>query len=215
MICKATKGNRPIPDVLHVPYTYFPDASGGTEVYVRALAQRLSARGYPSAVAAPGAAAAACVDGGLPVYRFLSDARPRLELAYHVSDEIAAEGFGKILAQTRPSIVHLHARAAAVSDRLIGFAHAAGAHANFTEHTPPGSCLPGTVVRFGHGPCDGIIQTKRCMSCDLAASGMPRALARAAGAGPEAVSARAAAIRGPARPLSALRIPSLIAYGRR
>ena len=45
------------PTVLHVPYTFFPDACGGTEVYVRGLAQCLASRGYPSAVAAPGIAA--------------------------------------------------------------------------------------------------------------------------------------------------------------
>src|SRR5437868_6462949 len=85
------KGDQPIPDVLHVPYTYFPDAPGGTEVYVRALAQQLAARGYPSAVAAPGAAPASYVDGGLSVYRFRCETRRRLELAYGVPDEIAAE----------------------------------------------------------------------------------------------------------------------------
>ena len=72
--------------VLHVPYTYFPDASGGTEVYVRGLAQQLCARGFSSAVAAPGTATVTYEDGGLSVYRFLTDLRPRIELAYGVPD---------------------------------------------------------------------------------------------------------------------------------
>src|SRR5262249_49505526 len=144
----------PIPDVLHVPYTYFPDASGGTEVYVRGLAQRLCARGYTSVVAAPGTAAASYEEGGLLVYRFPTDARPGLELSYGVPDEIATEGFRTIVEQTRPGIVHLHARSAAVSERLVDVAHSAGARVVFTYHTPTVSCSRGTMMLFGKTPCD-------------------------------------------------------------
>jgi glycosyltransferase involved in cell wall biosynthesis len=184
-------------------------------VYVRALAQRLGARGYPSAVAAPGVAPAAYLDGGLPVYRFPSDARPRLELAYGVADEIAAQGFKTIAAQARPDIVHLHARTAAVSERLVDVAHAAGARVVFTYHTPTASCARGTMMLFGEIPCDGIIETRRCMACALAASGIPKPLARAVAAVPDTLHAQAAALTGQSRALSALRIPSLIASGRR
>jgi len=68
---------------------------------------------------------------------------------------------------------------------------------------------------FGETPCDGIIETKRCMACALAASGMPKPLARAAAAVPDTFYSRAAAITGPSRPLSALRIPGLIASSQR
>jgi glycosyltransferase involved in cell wall biosynthesis len=205
----------PIPDVLHVPYTYFPDASGGTEVYVRTLAQRLAARGYPSAIAAPGALPAAYVDGGLPVYRFGCDARPRLDLAYGVPDEIAAEGFRTIVAKARPDIVHLHARTAAVSERLIDVAHAAGARVVFSYHTPTASCARGTMMLFGETPCDGVIETKRCTACALASLGMPKPLARTVAAVPGTFYALAAAITGQSRALSRLRIPDLIASGQR
>jgi hypothetical protein len=184
-------------------------------VYVRALAQQLGARGYPSAVAAPGAAPAAYMEDGLPVYRFPSDSRPRLELAYGVADEIAAEGFRTLVAQARPDIVHLHARTAAVSERLIDVAHAAGARVIFTYHTPTASCARGTMMLFGETPCDGIIETKRCMACALAALGIPKPLARAVAAVPDTLYAQAAALTGQSRTLSALRIPSLIASGRR
>ena len=76
------------PAVLHVPYTFFPDACGGTEVYVRGLAQRLASRGYLSAVAAPGVEPSEYVNDGLPVYRFATDRRRRLELAYGFPDEV-------------------------------------------------------------------------------------------------------------------------------
>jgi glycosyltransferase involved in cell wall biosynthesis len=140
--------------------------------------------------------------------------RPRLDLAYGVPDEIAAEGFRTIVAQTRPDIVHLHARTAAVSERLVDVAHAAGARVVFTYHTPTASCARGTMMLFGETPCDGIIETKRCMACALAALGLPKPLARAVAAVPGTFYARAAAITGQSSALSKLRIPSLIASSR-
>jgi glycosyltransferase involved in cell wall biosynthesis len=207
--------NQASPAVLHVPYTYFPDSCGGTEVYVRGLAQRLSALGYANAVAAPAAATAMYEHAGLAVYRFATDLRPRVDLAYGVPDEIAAEGFRTIVAHVRPDIVHLHARTAAVSERLVDVAHGAGARVVFTYHTPTASCARGTMMLFGETPCDGIIETERCLACVLAASGIPKLLARAVAAVPDTLYARAAAIAGPSRSLSALRIPDLIASGRR
>jgi glycosyltransferase involved in cell wall biosynthesis len=211
----SMRGNQAAGGILHVPYTYFPDPCGGTEVYVRDLAQRLSALGFANAVAAPAAASATYEHAGMPVHRFATDLRPQLDLAYGVPDEIAAEDFRTIVAQARPDIVHLHARTAAVSERLVDVGHAAGARVVFTYHTPTASCARGTMMLFGEKPCDGVIETKRCMACVLAASGMPKPLARAAAAVPETVYARAAAITEPSRPLSALRMPGLIASGRR
>jgi glycosyltransferase involved in cell wall biosynthesis len=212
---RCVLGNQVAGGILHVPYTYFPDPCGGTEVYVRGLAQRLSALGYANAVAAPAAASATYEHAGLPVHRFATDMRPRLDLAYGVPDEIAAEGFRTIIDQARPDIVHLHARTAAVSERLVDVAHAAGARVVFTYHTPTASCVRGTMLLFGETPCDGVIETKRCMACALAASGMPKPLARTMATVPGSFYARAAAITGQSNALSQLRIPSLIASGRR
>src|SRR4051794_7901049 len=106
---RSTLGNQAGVGILHVPYAYFPDPCGGTEVYVQALANRLSALGYANAIAAPAAAASTYEHAGLSVHRFATDLRPRLELAYGVPDEIAAESFGTVLRQAQPDIVHLHA----------------------------------------------------------------------------------------------------------
>src|SRR6516165_5024977 len=107
------RANQAAGSILHVPYTYFPDPCGGTEVYVRGLAQRLSALGYANVVAAPGAASATYEHTGLQVHRFATDSQPCLDLAYGVPDEVAADGFKAIVAQVQPDIVHLHARTAA------------------------------------------------------------------------------------------------------
>lgn len=195
--------------ILHVPYTYFPDASGGTEVYVRDLAQRLCAHGYTNAVAAPAATSSTYQDAGLPVHRFAVDPRPQLDLAYGAADEIAAENFASIVAKTRPAIVHLHARSAAVSEKLIDVAHAAGASVVFTYHTPTMSCARGTMMLFGKTPCDGEIIALRCTACALSGLGMPQPMARLTALLSNAFAPPA--IIADARLPSALRIPGLIA----
>jgi glycosyltransferase involved in cell wall biosynthesis len=184
-------------------------------VYVQSLAQGLSALDYVNTIAAPAKASATYQHAGLQVHRFATDSRPRLDLAYGVPDEVAAEGFKAIVAQVRPDIVHLHARTAAVSERLVDVAHAAGARVIFTYHTPTVSCARGTMMLFGETPCDGFIETKRCLACSLAALGVPKPLACAAAALPNTLYTRATAITGTPRPLSTLRIPGLIASGRR
>jgi len=203
------------PVVLHVPYSFFPDACGGTEVYVRGLAQRLASRGYWSAIAAPGVESGEYVNGGLAVYRFAIDPRRRLALAYGVPDEIAAEGFGAILRKIRPRIVHLHARTSAVSERLVDFAHDIGAAAVFTYHTPTVSCARGTMMLFGQEPCDGTIEPKRCTACALASHGAPKSVARLAALASGSFVARAGALAGDGKWLSRLQIPPLLADGRR
>lgn len=200
-------------EVLHVPYTYFPDPSGGTEVYVRNLAQRLCVRGFPSTIAAPARVPAQYEHDGLPVHRFAVDDRPRLDLAYGIPDEIAADGFRAVVARTKPRIVHLHARTSAVSERLADIARAAGALVVLTYHTPTMSCARGTMMLNGEEPCDGVIEARRCSACALSANGVSSLVAHGVAWLPRRMTEALAQAGGRARPVSALRIPSLIAEG--
>jgi glycosyltransferase involved in cell wall biosynthesis len=184
-------------------------------VYVRGLAQRLAARGYLSAVAAPGVEPSEYVNDGLAVYRFASDRRRRLELAYGVPDEIAAESFRAVLRKTRPRIVHLHARTSAISELLVDAAHDVGAAVIFTYHTPTVSCARGTMMLFGQQPCDGIIQPKRCTACALGAHGVPKSLARLAAVASNTLPVGSGTLGNDRERLSFMRIPGLIAGGRR
>jgi glycosyltransferase involved in cell wall biosynthesis len=201
-------------DVLHVPYTYFPDAVGGTEVYVHALAQRLAARGYRSAVAAPGPTAERCVLDGIPVHRFVGDRRARLDLAYGVADRIAAAEFRAIVRERGPQIVHLHARTAAVSAALIDSARETGARVVFTYHTATASCARGTMMRFGEVPCDGAIRPGRCAACALHGRGVSRPAAALAGTMAAAFGTQLCASAARLPLPKAARIPLLLGSGR-
>ena len=161
-------------DVLHVPYTFFPDPVGGTEIYVAGLAQALRQHGFSAAVAAPGRAEEAYDQDGLPVFRFATAPRATLDYAYGVPDQDAAASFERLLATVRPRIVHLHARSAAISDKLIDLAHAADAKVVFTYHTPTVSCVRGSLMWMGRSPCDGRLDHRRCTACNLALHGVPR-----------------------------------------
>ncbi len=192
--------------VLHVPYTWFPDPCGGTEVYVRALAHRLVDVDCDSIIAAPGREAAAYEESGLRVHRFAVDPRPDVRRAWGEPDDVAARGFRKIVQDVRPSVVHLHARTSAVSGRLVGIAHDAGARVVFTYHTPTVTCVRGTMMLFGSNPCDGLLDLSRCISCKFDDLGAPSALA----ATPLSVSRFAARVANSSKVCAALAVPAMI-----
>jgi glycosyltransferase involved in cell wall biosynthesis len=202
----------PAGSVLHVPFIYFPEPAGGTEVYVRNLARALRNHGYSSCIAAPGRENVRYDHDGEQVYRFAADRSERLELAYGVPDEVAAMNFRNVLDELHPGIVHLHARTAAVSERLCEAAHAAGARVVFTYHTPTASCARGTMMLYGQEPCDGLLGRHRCTACALAARGVPRGLGALAAHIPVRLSASLAAVMPKSgKPAAALRTPALIA----
>jgi glycosyltransferase involved in cell wall biosynthesis len=176
-------------DVLHVPYTYFPDPVGGTEVYVAGLVSALRDFGLISMVAAPGEADAAYAHDGVPVHRFARAPIPGFASAYGTSDEDAAVSFRAVLARARPRIVHLHARTAAVSERLVDAAREAGSKVVFTYHTPTVSCARGTMMRLGRMPCDGKLDVNRCTACVLQSHGIPPLARDALASTPEVLGA--------------------------
>ena len=201
------------PRVLHVPFTYFPEPVGGTEVYVQALAQHLCEIGYDNVVAAPAAKADSAVIDGIPVYRFAVSKQQDIAHAYGSPDLAAAAGFREVIARLRPAVVHLHARTAAVSELLIDIAHATGARVVFTYHTPTVSCARGTMLLHGEEPCDGTIERRRCLTCVLTGRGLsPMSSTLIAGLPATLVDGMAGWRRLP-RAVSALRTPGLLAEG--
>jgi glycosyltransferase involved in cell wall biosynthesis len=200
-------------DVLHVPFTYFPDPVGGTEIYVAALAAELRAHGFEGGVAAPAEVDSTYVHKNIPVFRFACGIAD-LASAYGAPDEDAAVSFRAILARSRPRIVHLHALTAAVSDRLADVARETGAKVVFTYHTPGVSCARGTMMRLGRTPCDGGLNVRRCTACVLQKHGVPPLVRDALAAAPQVFGEAIgrAGLAGGA--FTALRMSSLIGAGR-
>src|SRR5439155_22935460 len=105
--------------VLQVPFHFYPDAVGGTEVYVCSLSKQLIERGIDVEIAAPGTADERYVYEGIRVHRFLvpNHVGDVSEL-YGEGDPTAAERFTRVLDNTRPDVVHLHGITRGISLRM-------------------------------------------------------------------------------------------------
>ncbi|HEX2780221.1 MAG TPA: glycosyltransferase [Gemmatimonadaceae bacterium] len=203
----------PMPDILHVPYTYFPDSAGGTETYVAALIRGLRRQGVTSAVASP-------VDRGQPreyvhdgaaVYRFESSgSRLPLEAQYGDGDPVAAEAFAALLRTRRPRLVHLHGWTSGISLRMLRAAHDAGMPVVHTYHTPSVSCARGTLMLYGRDVCDGQLFVDRCTRCVLQQRGVPLPISAVLGQMPVAVGRAMRRFELAGGPWTALRMTELI-----
>ena len=174
--------------VVHVPFCFYPDAVGGTEVYVAGLARHMIGPLVSVTVAAPGAKADAYDYQGVPVRRFavapeINDIR---EL-YGAGDESAARAFKAILADENADVVHLHAFTRGASLEMVRAAKRAGAKVVFTYHTPTVSCHRGTLMRWGREVCDGKLDRKICTRCALHGYGLSKAQSVVIGSLPPAV----------------------------
>lgn len=148
--------------LLHVPYGYYPDPVGGTEVYVAGLAAEQQALGIEVAVCAPG--------GGQPArYRHGATEVYRLPVGggSAFTDLRASAAFVEVLGRFKPHCVQFHAASPAVSADLGLLARASGARVLWTYHTPTVSCANGQMLRFGRLPCTGDLIREPCLPCTL------------------------------------------------
>lgn len=197
--------------IILVPFCFFPDAIGGTEVYVATLAKDLQRAGFDLVVAAPGTAATEYEIDGLRVRRFPMDAAVSdVSDLYGPGDSTAADAFAKILDAEKPDIVHLHAFTRAVSTRLIELCKARHIRTMFTYHTPTVSCQSGTMMLKGREPCDGKLDVVRCTRCTLYGLGVPELLANCLGHIPPGLGARLGQLRLRGKAWTALRMSHLM-----
>jgi len=196
---------------VHVPFGFFPDPVGGTEVYVAALARELQREGMAAVIAAPGEARRSYVHDALTVHRFPVAPPDGIRDLYGEGDPAAAADFGTVLDRERPDLVHLHAFTRGVSMRLAREASCRGIPIVFTYHTPTVSCPRGTLLRWGRDVCDGRIDLARCTPCALHGHGVPRFAAEAAARLPQVLARRVAASGLEGGVWTALRMRELVA----
>ena len=199
--------------VVHVPFGYFPDTVGGTEVYVAQLAQDLRAHGVDSVIAAPADASVArrYEYDGVPVFRFAVSAASSVADLYGEGDEAAARSLADILDDVNADVLHLHAFTRAASVRAVQAAKQAGVAVVFTYHTPTASCVRGTLLRDGREPCDGALIAERCAACLLESRGVPAVIREAVARGPSTLGSSLASVGVRGAWVTALRAPELTA----
>jgi glycosyltransferase involved in cell wall biosynthesis len=191
--------------ILHVPFTYWPDPVGGTEVYVRALARHLEEQGVSSAIAAPASQSEEYFHDDIPVYRFEFHEALCLPGENHAG---IAEAFGRILDKAKPDLVHLHA---SVSLGALSEARRRGIPMVFTYHTPVATCARLTLMRWGTEVCDGRLDVRRCSRCTLHARGLNKAASMIVGSLPIQVGRIIAAAKPKSRAAAGLRMTQVMA----
>lgn len=159
--------------VLHLPFTYYSDAVGGTEVYVTALAEALRLLGIDSIIAAPAESNALYEHHGLKVYRFALSAVDDPSEIYGIGDRQGAAAAARILDTETPDVVHMHALTRGVSLLVLREAKKRKIPVVFTYHTPTVSCPRGTLLYWGHQVCDGRLKIRRCTACKLQSFDLP------------------------------------------
>lgn len=196
--------------IVHVPYTFYPDPVGGTEIYVEELAQELGARGVASLIFAPGKENAHYEHRGVQVERLRVE-NDGLDLAqlYGEGDLDAARAFGTYLDAQKPDIVHLHAFTRVVSPRMAEQASRRRIPLVFTYHTPTVSCLRSGLMRWGSEPCDGALNADLCTRCRLHSLGLPKSIATLVARTPQSLRALANTHQGGG--WTALRMRDLVA----
>ena len=181
--------------VVHLLGWYFPDSVGGTEVYVEGLCRRLSAAGHEMLIAAPdsrGVAAERYEHDGVPVFRYVIPSDVSRDEAYHRVPVRGAERLYAWLENERPDLLHIHSITTGVGLPEFRAAARLNIRVVATCHLPGLGymCRTGELMQWGRIPCDGVVLSGKCASCNLTRLGMPRPAARLAGAVPVAVSTR-------------------------
>jgi len=159
---------------------YYPDASGGTEVYVRNLVQELKGQGIECIIAAPASAEEPFQYGyeGVEVFRYPVP---------HSWDTVEVQGkrqprrftvFESWLRGQRANIYHQHSWTTGCGLWHLEAAKRLGLKTVLTVHVPGNICMRGTMLLNGRVPCDGKIVPERCATCWLQARGLPHTAAR-------------------------------------
>ena len=173
--------------IVHVPFCFHPDAVGGTEIYVEALARKQQSSGHDPIVAAPGPENSSYTHGGLRVLRFAVSLKPAsVRELYGDGDAVASGAFARILDVERPDAVHLHAFTRGASLRLVRESKRRDIPVIFSYHTPTVSCQRGALLRGGSEVCDGTLDLHTCARCALHGHGMPKPVSAAVGTLPPA-----------------------------
>ncbi|MEH2197164.1 glycosyltransferase [Nostoc sp.] len=192
---------------------YFPESSGGTEVYVDGLVNQLNSQGVKSIVAAPqkGTQEITYEHNGISIYRYPVFPDLTLEQIRDVTPHGGFEFFTQWLKQQKADIYHQHSWVTGCSIHHMRQAKQLGIPTVLTVHVPGYICLRGTMLLNGQQVCDGRIEQVRCGNCWAMARGIPASLAPLLSRIPLPLSAIASSSLSNNRLATALATPTLVA----
>jgi len=153
---------------------YFPESTGGSEVYLAGLASGLRDLGVESRIVAPLNGDAVRDENwqGVPVHRYaVSTKRTRTQSA-GLLPHGHFEAFETWLRSQRIDLYHQHSWTYGCGLPHLQAAKRLGLPCVLTVHVPGVSCLRGTMMRNGEDICDGRVQAAKCGACWLQSRGL-------------------------------------------
>lgn len=161
--------------VVHCVGFYFPESTGGTEVYVRDLTKALLSHSIDGTViAATNGVADRYRWQDFDVVRYRPDATDNLADDTPGNPALNVTAFQKIVEATKPDVFHLHSWTTGAGLEHLRQAAELGIPAVVTMHVPAALCMRGTMLLEGRGACDGRIDDRRCARCFALYRGLPR-----------------------------------------
>lgn len=153
--------------LIHTTSWYFPDTSGGVEVYIDALLQDLQAFGLQSVVAAPreGIEEDTYEYNGIQVYRYPVFPNPTKIQVRKQLPHSGFESFANWLRNNKADVYHQHSWRFDCGLHHLAMARKLGMATIVTVHMPEPVCLRGTMMQHGEEPCNGLIDFTRCSQC--------------------------------------------------
>ncbi len=193
-----------------MPFGYFPEAVGGTEIYVRDLARVQAARGDAVMILAPADEAQSYVADGIPVVRFTVSNQIDDVRDLYTSGKTNIREFVSAVEQFSPDVLHIHGAGRGIAPEALRQVKRLGISIVLTYHTPTTTCIRGTLLQHGAHPCDGALDAKRCTACNLTAHGVPASIASSIARAPAFAGALVRATGMQGRVPTALRMRELV-----
>jgi glycosyltransferase involved in cell wall biosynthesis len=163
--------------VLHLPTTFFPFFSGGTETFVKNLIDGLTLLNINSVIAIH-----QDPEGKIPLADYTFEGiqisvLPAIKRQYINQWDLKVEsapGFVELIKKEKPDVVHFHDTNNGASLSHLEIVKSLGIKTVVSYHSPGQSCPQRSLMEFGSNTCDGVLDGKRCSYCLLIGKGIPK-----------------------------------------
>ncbi|MGI4751816.1 MAG: glycosyltransferase [Janthinobacterium lividum] len=162
--------------ILLVTEYFYPQSSGGTELYVYNLAQALQKQHHQVEVLSVSDTRETCNYKSITVHYipFNKDVATTVISGENPADNVDA--FVESVQKLNPDIVHFHTLTTSISAHHLETINQYGYKVMLTSHIAAHTCLRGTLMQLGKYACDGKVEEQKCLSCYLQQKGIPKPL---------------------------------------
>lgn len=157
---------------------YYPQSHGGTEKYVHSLAKHLQSKGHSvHVITSYGEEITDYLYLGVKTFVLPAEKRLSNEIIVGDRPSLNIIPFEQLLLKEAYDNVHFHTLTPLFNIFHIQVAKKVGANVYFTAHVPGLTCIRGDLLKFGLGPCDGLVTKQRCTACFIQKMGYSKSLA--------------------------------------